>query len=388
MKLIESEVSVKDQGGFVKILLEEPEDLWPLYNILANGDLVRASTVRKIVKDTASGPAKAERKRVTLTIKVVTIDYSPEGATLRLKGRVAEQNSAVATGTYHTLELVARNTLVLTKDYWDSIHLETIRAACDFTKRADLAAVVMQEGLAHLCLVTPAMTVVKAKIEMAIPRKRRGSTSQHDRAVLRFYEAVLQAVLEKVDFDVVKCLLLGGPGFVKDEFYKYMFEQAAKRDLKVVFANKFKMLRCHATSGYKHALTEILADKTLQKQLSETKAAAEVAALSRFFKMLEHSPERAYYSYKHVSKAQDMGAVDELLVTDRLFRSCDLAQRKLCVQLVEDVKAGGGRVHIFSTQHVCGKQLQQISGVAAILRFPLDLESSASSSSEEEDDDE
>ena len=42
------QVSVKDQGGFVKILLEEPEDLWPLYNILANGDLVRASTVRKV----------------------------------------------------------------------------------------------------------------------------------------------------------------------------------------------------------------------------------------------------------------------------------------------------------------------------------------------------
>ena len=35
----------------------------------------------------------------------------------------------------------------------------------------------------------------------------------------------------------------------------------------------------------------------------------------------------------------------------------------------------GGNVYIFSSMHVSGQQLQQVSGVAAILRYPLpDLE--------------
>ena len=53
--------------------------------------------------------------------------------------------------------------------------------ACDPTQHADLAAVVMQEGLANICLVTPSMTLLRAKIETPIPRKRRGSCSQHDK---------------------------------------------------------------------------------------------------------------------------------------------------------------------------------------------------------------
>ena len=56
--------------------------------------------------------------------------------------------------------------------------------ACDVTQHADVAAVVMQEGLAHVCLVTPSMTLVRSKIETTIPRKRKGLCSQHDKVSL------------------------------------------------------------------------------------------------------------------------------------------------------------------------------------------------------------
>ncbi len=38
---------------------------------------------------------------------------------------------------------------------------------------------------------------------------------------------------------------------------------------------------------------------------------------------------------------------------------------------VDSVKENGGNVHIFSAMHVSGERLSQMSGVAAILRFPL-----------------
>lgn len=57
-------------------------------------------------------------------------------------------------------------------------HLEQ---ACDAAQKADVAAVVMQEGLANLVLVTPAMTLLRAKVEVTIPRKRRGSCTQHEK---------------------------------------------------------------------------------------------------------------------------------------------------------------------------------------------------------------
>ena len=43
--------------------------------------------------------------------------------------------------------------------------------------------------MAHVCLVTGAMTLVRAKIDVAIPRKRKGSTSQHEKvsSVFQFF---------------------------------------------------------------------------------------------------------------------------------------------------------------------------------------------------------
>ena len=50
-------------------------------------------------------------------------------------------------------------------------------------------------------------------------------------------------------------------------------------------------------------------------------------------------------------------------------------QRARWVALVEGVREAGGRALIFSSAHFSGEQLNQLSGVAAILRFPLpDLE--------------
>lgn len=43
--------------------------------------------------------------------------------------------------------------------------------------------------------------------------------------------------------------------------------------------------------------------------------------------------------------------------------------------LVDAVKGGGGEALIFSSMHVSGEQLDKMTGVAALLRFPLpDLE--------------
>lgn len=52
-----------------------------------------------------------------------------------------------------------------------------------------------------------------------------------------------------------------------------------------------------------------------------------------------------------------------------------MKQRRRWVALVEAVQAAGGAVHEFSARHESGKQLQDFTGIAAILRFPMpDLE--------------
>ncbi|XP_018431478.1 PREDICTED: protein pelota homolog, partial [Nanorana parkeri] len=104
-------------------------------------------------------------------------------------------------GAYHTIELELNRKFTLAKKQWDSIVLERIDQACDPAFSADVAAVVMQEGLAHICLVTPSMTLLRAKIETNIPRKKRGSCTQHEKALEKFYEQVMQGIIRHINFD-------------------------------------------------------------------------------------------------------------------------------------------------------------------------------------------
>lgn len=48
-------------------------------------------------------------------------------------------------GAHHTLDLQMNKKFVLTKTYWDSVSLQRVEDACDPTKHADLAAVIMNE---------------------------------------------------------------------------------------------------------------------------------------------------------------------------------------------------------------------------------------------------
>lgn len=61
-----------------------------------------------------------------------------------------------------------------------------------------------------------------------------------------------------------------------------------------------------------------------------------------------------------------------MLISDSLFRINSVEKRARYVALVDGVVEAGGEALIFSSMHVSGEQLTQLTGIAAILRFPLE----------------
>lgn len=374
MKLVYKNVD-KDGEGSVALVPEESEDMWHAYNLISEGDSVRASTIRKVQNETATGSSTSSRVRTTLTIRVEAIDFDTQACVLRLKGRNIEENQYVKMGAYHTLDLEVNRKFSLIKPEWDSVSMERVDMACDPAQNADVAAIIMQDGLAYVCLITASMTIVRAKIDVVIPRKRKGNVKQHEKGLTKFYDSVMQAILRHVNFDVVKCVVIASPGFVRDQFFEYMMQDAVKTDNKLLIENKSKFLLVHSSSGFKHSLKEILVDPSVMAKMADTKALGEVKALEMFYTTLQTEPAKAFYGIKHVEHACEAEAIETLLVSDNLFRCNDIQNRKRYVTLVDNVREVGGDVKIFSSMHVSGEQLMQLTGVAAILRFPLpDLE--------------
>lgn len=361
---------VPDGPGSVKMTPIDADDLWFVYNLIAHGDSVMAVTVRKVLRETSTG-RDAERVKLKLEIKVEAIEYDKVGSVLRIRGKNVLENEYVKIGAFHTLEIELHRAFVLRKELWDSMALHVLNQASDPAASADLAVVLMQEGLAHILLVGRSLTITRAKIETSIPRKHGPAIAGYQTALNKFFEHLLQAFLKHVDFNVVRCAVIASPGFTKDQFHRHLLLEAERRQLRPIIENKSRIVLVHTSSGYKHSLKEVLDAPNVMNMIKDTKAAQEVRVLKDFFDMLSNDPDRACYGPKHVEVAHERMAVQTLLITDELFRNADIPMRKKYVNLVNSVKGSGGTVHIFSSMHASGEQLAQLTGVAAILRFPL-----------------
>ena len=104
-------------------------------------------------------------------------------------------------GQFHTLDLELNRNFTLEKNTdsgpdgggggeatgWDSVAIDMLQDAVDEggSRRAEAVAVVMQEGLAHICFITQYQTILKQKVEMSVPRKRQGG-GDHDKVGICF----------------------------------------------------------------------------------------------------------------------------------------------------------------------------------------------------------
>jgi len=101
-------VLVPEHGRLLSILplqLHVGEDLWHVYALVREGDIVSAVTHRKVVREGAKGN-ESETLRLKLAVKVESVDFDADGQEIRLKGRNLTENEHVKLGAYHTLVLV------------------------------------------------------------------------------------------------------------------------------------------------------------------------------------------------------------------------------------------------------------------------------------------
>ncbi|GAB2222678.1 hypothetical protein Drorol1_Dr00016800, partial [Drosera rotundifolia] len=132
---------------------EEADDLCMAYSLIAVGDSVLAVTIRKVLREEASGGRDAERVKLKLGIQVEAVHYDKEGSVLRIRGKNILENEHVKIGAFHTLEIELHCPFVLRKAVWDSLTLELLRQASDPAASTDLVVILMQEGLTHIFLV-------------------------------------------------------------------------------------------------------------------------------------------------------------------------------------------------------------------------------------------
>ena len=206
------------EPGTVQLIVDNAEDLWALYNIMEVGDSIRLSTSRKIQHETGS-KSTSIKKNITITLKIENIEFSPNS--IRFKGKNISENEYIKIGQYQTDEIIVNSTFKLSKNYWDDIHLETLRRVTDVTVMSEIVAILMEAGISNLFYITSTQTVSKGKITQSMSKKKAGF-SKHEAKENKFFNKILNQFIKQINFENTKVLIIAGPGSIKDDFKKFI----------------------------------------------------------------------------------------------------------------------------------------------------------------------
>ena len=357
------------QSGIVHLIIDNTDDLWALYNIMAVGDCIKLATFRKVQHETGS-KVTSTKKKIIITIRIEEIDYSPEA--IRFKGKNISQNEYIAIGQYQTDEIGVNSFFSLYKSYWDEFHLQTLKNATDVTVTSEIAAILMEAEIAHLFYISNTSTVTKGKINQSIPKKRNGST-EHDKGKKKFYDKILNQFIKQINFENTKVLIIASPGFTKDEFKKYMEEQIEnnQKDWSELKNNLNKIIYTHSSSGFKHSLEEILAKPEIKKLIKDTKCVDDVTIMERFNEILGTDMDKIFFGYKAFEIAYEKKAINTLIITDGYLRKLPPLTRKDLSAKIKDLKLGS-TVCQFSSMHTTGEKIDEFGGICGILKYVVD----------------
>ncbi|KAJ9105535.1 hypothetical protein QFC21_001906 [Naganishia friedmannii] len=256
MKLVNKHIE-RDGSGYVTLRPEDDEDMWHVYNLIAEGDEVRAGAVRlvdllQLVESTSTSQ-----------------DPRNSTATLQINGQVTNENDYVKLGAYHTLDLEANRDFRLYKaSGWDSVSLERIEEATKEGRGADVGAVVLGE-------------VIRQRIDTSVPRKRAGAASAHEKAMEKFFAAVYAAILRHLPFQTLRAIVIASPGFTKESLYDYIFQQASLTSNKALMQSRSKWVKVHSNTSHVHGLVEALRSPEVATLLQGTKFAREGIMLDK-----------------------------------------------------------------------------------------------------------
>jgi len=94
----------------------------------------------------------------------------------------------------------------------------------------------------------------------------------------------------------------------------------------------------------------------------------------KFKALLMHEPDRVAYGEKYIMEAQGQSAIKDLFISDCFITTKDFEKRRKYNKLLEDVKHGGGEVHLTSKGNPLSTKLNDFTGMSAILYYPLNID--------------
>lgn len=333
--------------GEIKIRVENPDDLWHLHNLVLPGDLVRASTTRREeVKSDKVRPERGEKVRVTLTVRVETIEFQAFSDRLRVAGVIVEGPQDL--GRHHTLNIGVEDVLSIIKT-WKPHELRRIDEAVAAAQKPLVAFLSLDDEEALIAQLR--QYGVRELATIRAPGHGKMFPSGDARTA--FFEDI---VAQLRTTPIGEALVVVGPGFTREAFVEYL-----KAHESAIAARVHVHGTAHAGM---QGIQEALKAGVGAKVFGESRVGYETMLVEKLLEALATNRPVAY-GPAEVDEATQAGAVETLLVSDAVVRNPGIEE------LMRAVENARGNVVLVSRHHEAGQKLEALGGIAALLRFAI-----------------
>jgi len=356
MKIIEKNL----RQDFVKVVPTSDDDLWHLYNVIYKGDEVYAYSSRAIKSDQEySRPKSGERVSAFMGVTVESVSWDKFLGKLRVHGLIIHAPDIIPTGAHHTLSIALNQPLTIVKKEWPKHLLDRLTRASR-TEKPIIILAIDDEGFA---VAETRQYGVDIKVEERMKLPGKLEADKRSAATKDYFKRALKS-LNQLWSRRHSSIVIVGVGFVKNNFAKFLTDEDADMAKSVV---DVKSVNNGGVSG----IYEALRSGVLLRAAKQMRVVDETEVMEEVMKRLGKGEGTVTYGLEAVENAVKMGAVEKLILADTMLRESGEEQRLHLEALMRRVEQRRGSITVVSTEHEAGAKLLALSGIAALLRFPI-----------------
>lgn len=335
----------KDEN-LIKIKIETFNDLLNAQRVIFSNDIVKSKSLRKFKPEEKD---KGELKEVTIYLEVEKTEIDKDSEKLRIVGKIIDGSPLkyIQLHSYHTLNIEKNNIIEIKKqEHWPGYLLKIIEDAVKESRRPNLGIILVDdEKTIFAYLLGYGIEFIN---EIYSHLSKRMTSKDFQESKTKYFTKIIE-LIKNMNVDQI---IIGGPGFTKDDIKKFIEDNHLLQKL-----NK-QLFFINVSNVERSGVYELIKSNDVENILKNQKIRLEFKLMEEFLKQV--SLDKAFYGIGAIANAIQNYEISRILVNDNVLNNQEIKQ------LLADAEKNNIKIIIFNSKDEVGTQLHNFNDIAGL----------------------
>ncbi len=333
---------------------EESDDLLTLRRVINKDDVIVSKTTRLVKLEKARlRPDKGERVKIQIALNVERISLDNAVDRLKVHGTILDSNNELVTkGTHHSLLLKIGDAFTLSKKQWTTLQKNLIHKKKEEVGFLLIAIDTNECGISRL-------EGTHLKILPNIYSGSSGKQYKTNFNIKIFFDEILipcSSIIQKKDE-----IVIFGPGETKKRLWNHFSQAEIGKNHKIQTVDGID-------SGGEDGIYIFTKSESMKEIMTESKLAKVSKIVDEIMLRANKKSKKFTMGFDETVFANNMGAIDSLLFSDKVF---EVQEEDRVINFLNSVENKGAKIFGVDSTTDAGLQVSSLGGIVSLLRFAV-----------------